>query len=93
MRKAYQLYKIGGVVSEILYSPATYGLDLSVLNMPKPRARISALVSVFTYPLLYVLKCSYTVSYGDSHAHHAQAAGSQLVGGQAVPCRTVGTVP
>ncbi|KXZ49944.1 hypothetical protein GPECTOR_18g102 [Gonium pectorale] len=46
VRKAYQLYRIGGVVSEILYSPATYGLDLSVLNMPKPKARIGALVTV-----------------------------------------------
>lgn len=55
VRKAYQLYKIGGVVSEILYSPATYGLDLSVLNMPKPRARISALVSAGRVP--YALTC------------------------------------
>jgi hypothetical protein len=44
VRKAYTLYRIGGVVSEILYSPAAYGLDLSVLNQPKPKARISALV-------------------------------------------------
>ncbi|GIL55653.1 hypothetical protein Vafri_11205 [Volvox africanus] len=54
VRKAYQLYRIGGVVSEILYSPATYGLDLSVLNMPKPKARIGALVRdllfLFTFP-------------------------------------------
>ncbi|GLI65322.1 hypothetical protein VaNZ11_008865 [Volvox africanus] len=46
VRKAYQLYRIGGVVSEILYSPAMYGLDLSVLNMPKPKARIGALMTV-----------------------------------------------
>ncbi|GLC36147.1 hypothetical protein PLESTB_001375400 [Pleodorina starrii] len=46
VRKAYQLYRIGGVVSEILYSPATYGLDLSVLNIPKPKARICALTTI-----------------------------------------------
>ena len=33
--------KVGGVVSELLYSPAAYGLDMSVRNAPKPRARIS----------------------------------------------------
>jgi hypothetical protein len=45
VRKAYKLYQLGGVVSEILYSPAAYGLDMSVKNMPKPRARISPQVS------------------------------------------------
>eukprot|EP00198_Chlamydomonas_reinhardtii_P011937 XP_001701274.1 predicted protein [Chlamydomonas reinhardtii] len=38
--------RIGGVVFELLYSPATFGLDLSSLNMPKPRARIGALMAV-----------------------------------------------
>eukprot|EP00877_Chromochloris_zofingiensis_P007071 jgi/Chrzof1/2617/Cz11g22180.t1 len=41
VRKAYKVYKLGGAVSEILYSPAAFGLDMSVRNMPKPRARIS----------------------------------------------------
>jgi len=31
-------------MSEILYSPAAYGLDLSARNMPKPKARIAAQV-------------------------------------------------
>lgn len=44
VQKAYRLYKIGGVVSELLYSPAAYGLDLSVLNAPKPKARICSMV-------------------------------------------------
>lgn len=44
VRKAYKLYKIGGVVSEILYSPAAFGLDMSVKNQLKPRARINAQV-------------------------------------------------
>eukprot|EP00882_Tetradesmus_deserticola_P015643 GHRQ01016668.1.p1 GENE.GHRQ01016668.1~~GHRQ01016668.1.p1 ORF type:complete len:174 (+),score=48.83 GHRQ01016668.1:370-891(+) len=46
VRKAYKLYQLGGVVSEILYSPAAYGLDMSVKNMPKPRARISPQIAV-----------------------------------------------
>ena len=37
VRKAYKVYKLGGSVSELLYSPATYGFDLSVLNAPKPQ--------------------------------------------------------
>lgn len=45
VQKAYTLYKIGGVVSELLYSPAAYGLDMSVLNAPKPKARICTMVS------------------------------------------------
>jgi len=46
VQKAYKAYKVGGVISEILYSPAAYGLDLSVLNLPKPRARINAMTSI-----------------------------------------------
>jgi hypothetical protein len=55
VRKAYKLYQLGGVVSEILYSPAAYGLDMSVKNMPKPRARISPQVgfAVYTNDSLY----------------------------------------
>jgi hypothetical protein len=55
VRKAYKLYQLGGVVSEILYSPAAYGLDMSVKNMPKPRARISPQVRVL------LLRC-YTIA-------------------------------
>ncbi|PNW83835.1 hypothetical protein CHLRE_04g217938v5 [Chlamydomonas reinhardtii] len=50
VRKAYIATRIGGVVSELLYSPATFGLDLSSLNMPKPRARIGALMAVVDLP-------------------------------------------
>lgn len=42
VRKAFKVYKLGGKVSELMYSPATYGFDPSVLNAPKPRGRISA---------------------------------------------------
>jgi hypothetical protein len=37
--QAYTTYKLGGQISELLYSPATYGIDLSAKDMIKPRAR------------------------------------------------------
>jgi hypothetical protein len=46
VRKAYKVYRLGGAVSEILYSPAAFGLDMSVRNMPKPRPRINAQVGL-----------------------------------------------
>jgi hypothetical protein len=42
VRKAFKLYQIGGAISEVLYSPAAYGVDLSSSNAPKPRARINS---------------------------------------------------
>lgn len=33
-------------MSELLYSPALYGIDLSSQNMPKPRARCSPMMAV-----------------------------------------------
>ena len=45
VRKAFTVYKLGGVVSELLYSPAAFGLDMSTRNMPKPRGRICAQVN------------------------------------------------
>ena len=35
--QAFQTYKLGGKMSELLYSPAAYGIDLSSKDMPKPR--------------------------------------------------------
>lgn len=46
VRKAYTAYKLGGVVSELLYSPALYGVDLSAKDQPKPKGRINASVAV-----------------------------------------------
>ncbi|KAL0040670.1 hypothetical protein WJX79_001168 [Trebouxia sp. C0005] len=46
VRKAYKAYQLGGKVSELLYSPALYGIDLSAQNMPKPRARCSPMLAV-----------------------------------------------
>ena len=37
--QAYTAYRLGGQISELLYSPATYGIDLSAKDMIKPRAR------------------------------------------------------
>lgn len=44
--QAYKAYKLGGKVSELLYSPALYGIDLSAQDMPKPRARSSPMMAV-----------------------------------------------
>ena len=44
--QAYKAYKLGGRVSELLYSPALYGIDLSAQNMPKPRARACPMMTV-----------------------------------------------
>ena len=46
VKKAYRTYKLGGVISELLYSPAAYGIDMSIKNMPKPKGRINAQVAV-----------------------------------------------
>lgn len=46
VRQAMKLYRIGGKISEVLYSPAAYGVDLSSQNVPKPRARINANICV-----------------------------------------------
>ncbi|KAJ9507167.1 hypothetical protein QJQ45_004829 [Haematococcus lacustris] len=46
VRKAYKAYRLGGAISELLYSPAAYGLDMSTRNMPKPKARLGAQVCV-----------------------------------------------
>ena len=34
--QAYKTYKLGGNISELLYSPATYGIDLSHKDVPRP---------------------------------------------------------
>ncbi|CAL8469827.1 g9369 [Coccomyxa elongata] len=46
VRKAYKTYKLGGSASELLYSPATYGIDLSHKDMPRPRARANPMMAV-----------------------------------------------
>ncbi len=51
VRKAFQAYKLGGQISELLYSPATYGVDLSAADMLKPRARSAPMVSEQVRPV------------------------------------------
>mmetsp|Transcript_2540 Transcript_2540/g.7716 ORF Transcript_2540/g.7716 Transcript_2540/m.7716 type:complete len:212 (+) Transcript_2540:138-773(+) len=48
VRKAYETYKVGGKISELLYSPATYGIDWDSKELIRPRARSA--------PTLFVLK-------------------------------------
>lgn len=44
--QAYKTYKLGGKMSELLYSPATYGVDFSSKTMLKPRARQAPMMAV-----------------------------------------------
>jgi hypothetical protein len=46
VRTAYRTYKLGGQVSELLYSPAAYGIDLSATNVIRPRARAAPAMAV-----------------------------------------------
>ena len=41
--QAYKSYRLGGSISELLYSPALYGIDLSTADAPRPQARSSAM--------------------------------------------------
>jgi hypothetical protein len=51
VRSAMKAYKLGGQVSELLYSPATYGIDLSAKDMIKPRARSAPMLAVLRHTL------------------------------------------
>ncbi len=57
--QAYKTYKLGGSASELLYSPATYGIDLSHKDMPRPRE----------HPENQLLLCASPVKHVDSRCH------------------------
>ena len=44
VRKAYKLYKVGGVVSELLYSPGSG--EAPPKSLPRPRGRINAALAI-----------------------------------------------
>ena len=44
--QAYKTYKLGGKLSEMLYSPAAYGVDFSGRDLPRPKARANAHLAV-----------------------------------------------
>lgn len=44
--QAFKTYKLGGKISELLYSPAAYGIDLSSQHILKPRARANTMMTV-----------------------------------------------
>jgi N-acetylneuraminic acid mutarotase len=46
VRSAMRSYKLGGKIPELLYSPATYGIDLSAKDIIRPRARASPSMTV-----------------------------------------------
>ena len=45
-RSAMKTFQLGGKVPELLYSPATYGIDLSAKDMIKPKARSAPMLCV-----------------------------------------------
>jgi N-acetylneuraminic acid mutarotase len=46
VRAALATYRLGGQVSELLYSPAAYGVDLSAADALRPRARSAPMAAV-----------------------------------------------
>lgn len=44
--QAYNTYKLGGKMSELLYSPATYGVDFNSKTFLRPRARQAPMMAV-----------------------------------------------
>jgi hypothetical protein len=50
--QAYKTYKLGGKISELLYSPAAYGIDLSSQHVLKPRARANPMMTVLGNTLI-----------------------------------------
>ncbi|KAL4541299.1 hypothetical protein Ndes2437B_g05679 [Nannochloris sp. 'desiccata'] len=51
VRSAMKAYKLGGQISELLYSPASFGIDLSAKDMIKPRARSAPMLAVLRHTL------------------------------------------
>ena len=51
VRSALKTYKLGGQISELLYSPATYGIDLSAKDVIKPRARSAPMLAVLRHTM------------------------------------------
>jgi hypothetical protein len=45
-RQAYTSYKLGGPLSELLYSPAAFGIDFGARDAPRPRARANPMLAV-----------------------------------------------
>jgi hypothetical protein len=55
VRKALRVYRLGGKISEILYSPAAFTLDFKSSRGPRPRARINAMAALVQPSSMWVL--------------------------------------
>ena len=72
--QAYKTYRLGGEISELLYSPAAYGIDLSSRDFIKPRARAA--------PMLCVLRNTLWMLGGQVEISHTDIVlGERVVGG------------
>ena len=63
MRKAYKLYKVGGVVSELLYSPGSG--EAAPKTLPKPRGRINAAISIKANSMYLLTAVGVGPNFGD----------------------------
>ena len=70
--QAYKTYRLGGEISELLYSPATYGIDLSSRDYIKPRARAA--------PMLCVLRNTLWMLGGQVEISHTDIVLGEWVG-------------
>lgn len=68
--QAYKTYKLGGKMSELLYSPATYGVDFSSKSML--RARQAPMMAVVRNTL-WLLGGIVEVSFLRAHTHNSTA--------------------
>jgi hypothetical protein len=65
VRKALRVYRLGGAVSEILYSPAAFTLDFKSARGPRPRARINAMAALVGGVAMWVLGGTVEVGSGE----------------------------
>ena len=79
VRQAYKTYRLGGEISELLYSPATYGFDLSA-HMVKPRARAA--------PMLCVLRNTLWMLGGQVEISHADIVLGEQLAAEWLPGRS-----
>jgi hypothetical protein len=82
--QAYTSYKLGGPLSELLYSPAAFGIDFGARDAPRPRARANPMLGVCGNTL-WLLGGAVEVR---SRAHAQLHTG--CVAFEAVPCQVAG---
>lgn len=65
IRKAFETYRLGGEISELLYSPAAHGIDWSSVDQIKPRARSAAMCAVAKNNVMWMFGGTVEISHTD----------------------------